>query len=70
MKNKTRKFKVNDKVKILWSKQSLEDHGLESLAIIRRFDNDYHGNWYYVSNPRSLVLWLIKESQLRKVSKI
>ena len=64
-----RKFKINDKVKILWSKQSLEDHGLDSVVIIRRFDNDYDENWYYVSSKWS-SLWVIKESELRKVNKI
>jgi len=69
MKNKSRKFKVNDRVRVLWSKQALEDHGVPSVVIIRRFENDYEGNWYYVSSKWS-SLWVIKESELRKVKKV
>ena len=69
MKSKPRKFKVNDRVRVLWSKDALEQHGCGGVQIIRRFDNDYEGNWYYVSSPRSLVLWLIRESELCKINK-
>ena len=65
-----RKFKINDKARLVWPKQDLENFGLDEVVIIRRFDNDYDTPCYYVSNSRSLVLWLVKESDIRKASKI
>ena len=67
MKTKTRKFKVNNKVKLLWPKKMLEDFALDGTVIVRRFDNDYSGKWYYVSSRGSLRLWLVAEVDMRKV---
>jgi hypothetical protein len=67
MKIKTRKFKINDKVRFVWPEKQLERFGLDRVAIVRRFGNDYDKYHYYVSNPGSLVLWLAKESDIRKV---
>ena len=67
MKIKIRKFKINDKVRLTWPKEDLINFGLEDVQIIRRFDNDYDTHCYYVSSYRSLPLWLVKESDMRKV---
>jgi hypothetical protein len=65
-----RKFKINDKVRLIWPKQDLENFDLNEVQIIRRFNNDYDVPCYYVNSYRSLPLWLVKESDIRKASKI
>ena len=67
MKIKTRRFKINEKVRIAWPKQDLINFDLEGVQIIRRFNNDYDTHCYYVNSYRSLPLWLVKESDMRKV---